>query len=49
MNQLAEPRVCPACGGKLRKNGVYQVLNWVRLLLPGLAGRAASDNPMLAL
>ena len=38
MNQLAEPRVCPACGGKLRKNGVYQVLNWVRLLLLGWLG-----------
>ena len=38
MHQPAAPSVCPACGGKLRKNGVYQVLNWVLLLLVGWLG-----------
>ena len=38
LNQPAEPRVCPACGGKLRKNGTYWVLNWVLLLLMGWLG-----------
>ena len=38
LNQPAAPCVCPACGGKLRKNGVYQVLNWVLLLLLGWLG-----------
>jgi hypothetical protein len=38
MNQPAEPRVCPACGGKLRKNGIYWVLNWVLLLTMGWLG-----------
>ena len=36
--QPAEPGVCPACGGQLRKNGIYWVLNWVRLLTMGWLG-----------
>jgi hypothetical protein len=27
--QQKENRTCPACGGKLRKNGAYWVLNWM--------------------
>jgi hypothetical protein len=38
VHQPAEPRVCPACGGKLRKNGIYWVLNWVLLLTMGWLG-----------
>lgn len=32
------PRPCPACGGRVRKNGTYWVLNWVRLLTLGWLG-----------
>jgi hypothetical protein len=38
LNPPAESRVCPACGGKLRKNGIYWVLNWVLLLTMGWLG-----------
>lgn len=31
----AEREKCPACGGKLNKNGTYWVLNWVLMLLMG--------------
>jgi hypothetical protein len=29
---LEAPAPCPACGGKVRKNGTYWVLNWVLML-----------------
>jgi hypothetical protein len=32
------PRGCPACGGRLNKNGTYWVWNWVLLLLMGWLG-----------
>ena len=38
MNQPATPSICPACGGRLRKNGIYWVLNWVLLLTMGWLG-----------
>ncbi len=31
-------RVCPKCGGKLNKNGTYQVLNWLLMFMFGLMG-----------
>ena len=39
-NSPPAPRVWPACGGKLRKHGIYWVLNWVRLLPLGRLGVA---------
>jgi transposase-like protein len=30
--------VCPECGGKVTKNGVYWVLNWVLMLTMGWLG-----------
>jgi hypothetical protein len=33
-----ESRVCPKCGGKARKNGVYWVLNWFLMLTMGWLG-----------
>jgi transposase-like protein len=32
------PKVCPECGGKVTKNGVYWVLNWVLMLTMGWLG-----------
>ena len=32
------PRVCPECGGKVRKNGTYWVLNWWLMLTMGWLG-----------
>lgn len=32
-------RVCPKCGGRVRKNGTYRVLNWVLMLTMGWLGR----------
>jgi len=31
-------RVCPECGGKLNKNGTYQVLNWLLMFMFGWMG-----------
>jgi len=36
--QQEENRTCPQCGGKLRKNGAYWVLNWVLMLMMGWLG-----------
>lgn len=36
--QYEEPRVCPKCGGKIRKNGTYWVLNWFLMLTLGWLG-----------
>jgi hypothetical protein len=33
------PKVCPACGGKVRKNGTYWVLNWLLMLTLGWLGK----------
>jgi hypothetical protein len=33
-----EVRVCPDCGGKVRKNGTYGVLNWLAMLTLGWLG-----------
>lgn len=33
-----EAEVCPQCGGKVRKNGSYLVLNWVLMLTMGWLG-----------
>jgi hypothetical protein len=35
---VAASRVCPECGGKVRKNGTYQVLNWLLMLTMGWLG-----------
>lgn len=32
------PPACPECGGKVRKNGTYWVLNWVLMLMMGWLG-----------
>jgi len=37
-NQVKEPRCCPQCGGKIRKNGTYWVLNWLLMLTMGWCG-----------
>jgi hypothetical protein len=37
-NQVKEPRCCPQCGGKIRKNGTYWVLNWLLMLTMGWRG-----------
>jgi hypothetical protein len=34
----AASSVCPKCGGKVRKNGTYQVLNWLLMLTMGWLG-----------
>lgn len=34
----ATSRVCPECGGKVRKNGTYKVLNWLLMLTMGWLG-----------
>ena len=34
----AAPAPCPECGGKVRKNGAYWVLNWVLMLTMGWLG-----------
>ena len=33
-----EPQACPQCGGMLRKNGTYWVLNWLLMLTMGWLG-----------
>jgi hypothetical protein len=33
-----EASVCPGCGGKVRKNGTYWVLNWLLMLTMGWLG-----------
>ena len=33
-----ESRVCPKCAGKVRKNGVYWVVNWLLMLTMGWLG-----------
>lgn len=33
------PKVCPECGGKATKNGVYWILNWVLMLTMGWLGK----------
>ena len=35
---VEEPPICPQCDGKLRKNGTYWVLNWLRMLTMGWLG-----------
>ncbi len=37
-SEVEEPKVCPECGGKATKNGVYWVLNWVLMLMMGWLG-----------
>jgi hypothetical protein len=37
-SQCEEPTLCPLCGGKLRKNGTYWVLNWLLMLTLGWLG-----------
>jgi hypothetical protein len=36
--QQKEDQTCPECGGKLRRNGTYWVLNWVLILMMGWMG-----------
>jgi hypothetical protein len=36
--ETEKPGVCPACGGKVTKNGRYWVLNWVLMLTMGWMG-----------
>ena len=36
--QCEEPTLCPLCGGKVRKNGTYWVLNWFLMLTLGWMG-----------
>lgn len=33
-----EVRTCPECGGRVRKNGTYWVLNWAMMLIMGWIG-----------
>ncbi len=33
-----KPVVCPKCGGKVTKNGTYEVLNWLLMLTLGWLG-----------
>jgi hypothetical protein len=33
-----KPAVCPECGGRVTKNGTYQVLNWLLMLTFGWLG-----------
>jgi hypothetical protein len=35
---VTRPGVCPVCGDQVRKNGTYEVLNWVLLLTMGWLG-----------
>jgi hypothetical protein len=35
---VATSSVCPKCGGKVRKNGTYKVLNWLLMLTMGWLG-----------
>lgn len=37
-SQCEEPTLCPLCGGKVRKNGTYWVLNWLLMLTLGWLG-----------
>ncbi len=37
-SQAEEPGPCPKCGGKVRKNGTYWVLNWGLMLTMGWLG-----------
>lgn len=37
-SQPAAPAPCPECGGKVRKNGTYWILNWVLMLTMGWLG-----------
>jgi hypothetical protein len=37
-SQPEESPVCPKCGGKVRKNGTYWVLNWLLMLTMGWLG-----------
>jgi hypothetical protein len=34
----AEVRMCPECGGQVRKNGTYWILNWLLMLTMGWLG-----------
>ena len=36
--QAEKPGPCPKCGGQVRKNGTYWVLNWVLMLTMGWLG-----------
>jgi len=36
--RATQPGACPVCGGQVRKNGTYWVLNWVLLLTMGWLG-----------
>jgi len=38
VEQAQKPAPCPKCGGKVRKNGTYWVLNWVLMLAMGWLG-----------
>ncbi len=38
VEQAQKPDPCPECGGKVRKNGTYWVLNWVLMLTMGWLG-----------
>lgn len=37
-SQCEEPTLCPLCGGKVRKNGTYWVLNWFVMFTLGWLG-----------
>ncbi len=37
-NKQQRPIICPECGGKVRKNGTYWMLNWVLMLTMGWQG-----------
>lgn len=36
--QSEDPELCPLCGGKVRKNGTYWVMNWFLMLTLGWLG-----------
>ena len=36
--QATRPGACAVCGGQVRKNGTYEVLNWMVLLTMGWLG-----------
>lgn len=38
LSKADRPGPCPKCGGKVRKNGTYWVLNWVLMLTMGWLG-----------
>jgi hypothetical protein len=35
----AQTQVCPQCGGRVKKNGTYWVLNWILMLTMGWLGK----------